>query len=484
MISPTRGAVRVSAWHRRALQAGYLAMVTTGLYLAFAHWAYDDPFITYRYAENLSRGLGLVYNPGERVLSTTSPLFALLLALLAFVPENIPLWANLISAASLAIGALSLFDLAKTWEMPLVGWTGLLLYPTFSLGLSTIGSETPLYLALCLGTFALYARGRYSWAGLVAALAVLARGDALLVPAILGLDYLLRVRRPIPWRAIGIFCAVLLPWVMAGWWYYGSPLPVTLAAKQGQGLMSISQKFAPGFLTVVGWYARSWLYRTEALLAVVGAGALAGRGRRWGLVLAWTALYFAAYTVLGVSRYYWYYAPLVPGFVILIGLGVNGLVHFIRGRAPRVKLHISSSGLAAIALLGTLQAVRLPDIRANNDERLPLYQAIGHWLNEHTPPEASVGLLEVGIIGFYADRAVIDFAGLLQPEVAGQFSPAATYDDTGLWAIERYRPDFLVLHDGGFPKMAAYAAEHCTLSHRFVGAEYDYGRDLIVFDCR
>jgi hypothetical protein len=26
---------------------------------------FDDAFITYRYADNLRRGLGLVYNPGE-----------------------------------------------------------------------------------------------------------------------------------------------------------------------------------------------------------------------------------------------------------------------------------------------------------------------------------------------------------------------------------------------------------------------------------
>ncbi len=39
------------------------------LYCAFAHWAYDDPFITFRYARNLRAGLGFVYNPGERVLS-------------------------------------------------------------------------------------------------------------------------------------------------------------------------------------------------------------------------------------------------------------------------------------------------------------------------------------------------------------------------------------------------------------------------------
>ena len=40
----------------------------------------DDAYITFRYARNLAEGLGLVYNPGEWVLGTTTPLWAILLA--------------------------------------------------------------------------------------------------------------------------------------------------------------------------------------------------------------------------------------------------------------------------------------------------------------------------------------------------------------------------------------------------------------------
>ena len=39
----------------------------------------DDAYITFRYARNLAEGLGLVYNPGEWVLGTTAPLWAMLL---------------------------------------------------------------------------------------------------------------------------------------------------------------------------------------------------------------------------------------------------------------------------------------------------------------------------------------------------------------------------------------------------------------------
>jgi len=39
----------------------------------------DDAFITYRYVRNILAGIGFVYNPGEQVLGTTTPLYTLLL---------------------------------------------------------------------------------------------------------------------------------------------------------------------------------------------------------------------------------------------------------------------------------------------------------------------------------------------------------------------------------------------------------------------
>ncbi len=229
----------------------YLAGTTLLIYSFFSHWGYDDPFITYRYAANLQHGLGFVYNPGERVLSTTTPLFTLLLALLGNLWPDLPHLANLLGAFSLALGGLFLWDLAHTWKAPLVGWSGLLLYPTFPLLATTLGSETLIYLAFCLGAFAFYARRRYSMAAVFVALAVLTRPDGILVVFVLVVHYLLRIRRPVPWLALALFLGLIIPWFAFAWVYFGSPLPVTLAVKQHQGAMAISQKFAPGLLTIL-----------------------------------------------------------------------------------------------------------------------------------------------------------------------------------------------------------------------------------------
>lgn len=473
----------------------YAVLVTTLLYTGFAEFHYDDPFITYRYARNLANGLGFVYNPGEPILSTTTPLFALLLAGLSYLWSDLPHLANLLGALGLAAGGLFLWDLARSWEAPLAGWAALLLYPSFPLLASTLGSETPLYLAFCLGALASFARRSYGFAGLFAALAVLARPDGALIPALLAVAYLFEMQPRHPWRAGLLFLGICLGWALFAWQYFGSPLPVTLAAKQHQGSMAISQQFAAGFLSTAAPYAQSWHYRLAAVLAFAGLAYLLWRSRRWSLLLAWTLLYFIAYSLLGVSRYYWYYAPLVPGFIALVGLGLHWLARPVRrlvrkaGRIQFVTIQYPgrlslAAACAVLALLLIGQAGDLWRFRHLPNPRYTVYREVGLWLNENTPPEAAFGALEVGIMGYYSDRPVIDFAGLIQPEVARQLAVDSTYTDAAVWAVERYRPEYLVLQDGLFTALEqSYLSSHCQPVQHFSKEVYAYDHNLTVYAC-
>lgn len=470
---------------------GWLAILySLGVFLSifalFSRWAYDDPFITYRYAENLAQGLGFVYNPGERVLSTTTPLFTLLLAALHGLWPDLHPVANLIGAFGLALGALCLWDLARIWQAPWVGYTFLLLYPTFGLLLATLGSETSLYLAFCLGAFTFYARQRYHLTALCAALALLTRGDGLLVAALLTAHNLLwawRERRPFPWSAVLLYLSLTVPWFLFATWYFGNPLPATLAAKQQQGSMAISQRFAAGLLTIARGYTAYGHYWAAAGLAAAGGVFVVARARRWILFGLWPVVYFASYTLLGVSRYFWYYAPLVPGFLVAVGLGFELL--WMGGQRWRPGWRgwrwLIGVCLLALALLQANDAVRLSGLV---DQRYRIYRAAGEWLRANTPPEAKVGTLEVGIIGYYARRPIIDFAGLIQPEVAKQLRLTSTYEDSARWAIRAYQPEYLVLGPTWFPNlMNDSLLLACSTQKTFPGGEYGYSGEIIVYQC-
>ena len=70
----------------------------------------DDAYITFRYARNLLAGNGFVFNPGERVLGTTTPLFTLILAAAA-----LPFGGSAAPFPGIAFAIATLFDLGA-WD--------------------------------------------------------------------------------------------------------------------------------------------------------------------------------------------------------------------------------------------------------------------------------------------------------------------------------------------------------------------------------
>lgn len=246
--------------------------------------------------------------------------------------------------------------------------------------------------------------------------------------------------------------------------------------------MAVSDSFAQGFLGVVRNYGRHPAYWAHGALALLGLGYALARAREWLPLFAWGPLYFASYALLGVSRYFWYYAPLVAVVVAAVGLGVAAIweqlpLWITRGWRGAALL------VAMVAILLWPQARGLWFLRKYLDQRAGIYREVGCWLNENTPSDASVGTLEVGIIGYYARRRMVDFAGLIQPAVARQMGRNTTYEDTALWAVQRYRPDYLVLGDGWFPALKEeVVSPRCETLQTFT--DEDYSGTLIVYRCR
>lgn len=473
----------IGQWVTRAdlLAAAWAALTAIALFAAFYQRAFDDPFITYRYSANLAAGRGFVYNAGERVLSTTTPLYTILLAFVRLAGLDLPLVSNAIGCASIAAGGWALWGLGRTWEVPVMGSAALVLYPIFPLLITTLGAETTFYVALILWGILFYARQRYFAAAAALALAALTRADGILVALVLAVDFLLLRRGPIPWRAVALYSVFGLAWASWSWSYFGSPFPVTLMAKRQQGRLMISQSFLEGAIALVAGYWRQPFYRLHFALAAIGLGALLLRHRRCWLLPGWSLLYFLAYVALGVSRYYWYYAPLVAGTIPVIALGIAALHDLSVRYAGRKAAMLLAVGLVLLAPVPQLQA--LNRVRQANDQRVAIYQEVGEWLQANTPTSASVGTLEVGIIGYYADRRMIDFAGLIQPETAMQLTPTTTYEDAAVWAVHRFQPNYLVLQDGLFPRLEQDQAvvDACREQARWSDQVYPF--QLVLYQC-
>jgi hypothetical protein len=306
---------------------------------------------------------------------------------------------------------------------------------------------------LILGGLWAYDCSHYDLSAFILAMAAMVRPDGVMAAVALGVVHLMR-RQPVPWRAVIVYVGLVGAFYTGLWIYFGSPLPVTLLAKQQQGQMAASMRFGSGFFDLLRQYARQPLYWLHGLLALLGLWQVLRKRRHWVPLLVWTALYFLAYTGLAVSRYTWYYAPLVPATVVLVAEGTVTLVRTLARAGPPQPL---KSGMAALLLVAVLTPLLTGTVWAgwHSDPRHHVYRDAGKWIQQHTPPGASIGALEVGIIGYYAQRPIVDFAGLIQPDVARQFESTSTYQDSATWTIQTYQPDYVLLHRNAFSSITA-----------------------------
>jgi hypothetical protein len=186
--------------------------------------AAEDAYITFRYARNLSSGNGLIYNPGERVMGFTSPLWAVWNALgIALVHDPVP-WSR---ASGLALDLLTLVVVVRLLERHATrtaAWcfAGFFaLWPYFS-AVSVSGMESPLMLALIVLGAALAARGS-AWSGPVLGALALTRPE--------GVASALVIAVWARWRDRAVALGVAGLGIGALWAYYGSPIPQSVIAK-------------------------------------------------------------------------------------------------------------------------------------------------------------------------------------------------------------------------------------------------------------
>ena len=75
------------------------------------------------------------------------------------------------------------------------------------------------------------------------------------------------------------------------------------------------------------------------------------------------------------------------------------------------------------------------------ETKVDVYERVGRWLNANTPPTATVGVTELGVMSYYAQRPTMDFLGLTQP----QYLSDIRHGDF-LAALLREQPDYVALN--------------------------------------
>lgn len=423
----------------------------------------DDTFIHLQYARHLAGGEGFVFNPGERVYGSTSPLWVALIADgIALGLDGLWTARALGLLATLASVVLFLQLMRRNLRLVELRCLATLVWAAhpWMIRWSVSGMETPLATALVLAGFVAFTEGR-QWGsrpvrtGALWALAALTRPEAVFllllwfVFLVIDTDSREGVRR--------LIAGLLPPALIYGGWlvfarlYFGTFWPNTLAAKIVGG---------------VGWeYLLETLRRqagivgySDAVLAGALVAALAFGGRRlWPsrpqaqrlLPWVWLLGLPVLYVMRGVPALSRYFVPLMP---VLAWLAWRSVERWWAGEEPGPEMRRGAAvlgiGLTILALVQgfyTYTNMVLPQVRSFSAGMRQSLVPWGEWFQANTRPGETVAAPDIGALGFHSRRRVLDLAGLVSPSMVPLLqreTPEDMVANFSFAAVER--PQYLV----------------------------------------
>lgn len=423
----------------------------------------DDAWIHQTYARNLARNGEWSFLPGQPSAGSTAPLWSLALALGHWLGTPSTAWA-------FGLGILCLIGIAFTGEHIFhsqtrlgggIPWLGIFLALEWHLVWAALsGMETALYAFLILIVFGWLFMQRPPWllAGLATGVIVWLRPDGF---TLLGPALFLAGMQAKSWRlriANGFqvllgFGLLFIPYLLFNHALAGNWWPNTFYAKQAEYAILQEIPVAQRFLSL-------------ASLPLVGAGSVLLPG--W-FYLAWTAwrrknwpvmaaiLWWLGYTFLYALRlpvtyqHGRYLIPAMPVFFILAASGWVEILHFLRSD-QRWRRVLRQTWILAIALVsagfyGMGALAYAEDVAIIESEMVQTAQ----WIAAHTTEEDVIAVHDIGAMGYFSRRKLIDLAGLVSPEVI----PMIRDEDRLKDYLDQLQVDYLVTFPGWYPRLVS-----------------------------
>jgi arabinofuranosyltransferase len=490
--------IRLSS-RSQILLLGFIALFSLGIYLLFSsltcHLGFplDDAWIHQTYARNLVEFGQWSFIPYQPSAGSTAPLWSAILAVGYALRLGPYIWTFL-------VGWLTL------WALSIVGYSGFrflapdhaswTLWAALGLALewhlvwaAASGMETLLFALIILWALVSLVRvscarsgpmegwkvGRLgqkraswlvrnisverAWLGLGAlvGISVWLRPDGVTLVGPAGLVLLTGSES---WRgklriatifALGfIFLAV--PYLLFNRALAGSWWPNTFYAKQAEYAI----------LRLLPFWRR---YRGELILPLVGAGALlipgfvfalyrAIRRRSWPILAA--GLWFLGYTGIYAWRLpvtYQHGRYVIPAVPVFFLVGLLGTAELLELDSPVFWQRISSRAwIAALgAVLGLFWVIGARTYA--NDVAIIETEMVStaKWVAENTPSDALIAAHDIGALGYFGQRDLLDLAGLVSPEVIPFIRDEI--------ALERYldaeKADYLVTFPDWYPVLSS-----------------------------
>ena len=316
--------------------------------------------------------------------------------------------------------------------------------------------ETPVVLLL-MG-LSLWALGsdRAIAIGVFVGLTVLCRIDGGIWAAVMILALGLKSPRKAAISALAAF-AVVLPWIVFATLYFGSFLPNSMLAKAvvrpgREGILLDGEhilKYALWYVKGTGFVASMYLYPLWVAVLSLGAYRLLRQNARdlWPVV-AFPFVYAFTMYAGRCPRFEWYLVPITYACMMLLGVGMMEVYRGVKRLIPARAQALVAASIVTAAVLWYCGAA-VPTMIRHMCPRAAIEDyvrtEVGKWLRDNTPEHASVAMEAIGYQGYYSQRRIIDFAGLVTPKVV-EFKRSTAkngqvFDDV----LRFFEPDYIVL---------------------------------------
>jgi len=481
-----------------------LIAVVTGVgvavYLGWARaagvwgFALDDAWIHQTYARNLAATGQFEFVPGQPSAGSTSGTWTLLIALGYLARIDFKGWTFALGTVCLAMTALGVWALTSLLfpgRLRAALAAGILCALEWHLIWSAAsGMETALFTALAmwlivqinLPRFKTQNQGDDLLTGIWCGVLVLTRPEGLLL---VGLVLLAQVglrgwTRRASWTSlvrtvIGI-AIPMIPWLTFNWLASGTPFPNTFYAKQreyAELLAAISLPQRIGRVLAAPFVGAQVLLLPGLVAALWSLIRQARKPESWPrfVPLVWAIAHLATYAVrLPVTYQHGRYEiPVIP---VLVVFGIGGTATLLRLSDARLWARVLSRA-AALSIIITQLAFVVVGARAYATD-VGIIEGemvnVALWLNAQAAPDDLVAAHDIGAIGYFTQRPLLDLAGLVSPEVIPFIR-----DEARLGELMRQRGAiYLVTFPSWYPHLtsqlrpvfagrAAQAPEHLTI---------------------
>ena len=392
---------------------------------------FDDSYITLKFASNFFKFGGITYDGTSYFSGATSPLHIVFIALLGLFLEIetaslvvgiaffifssllVYLWAfriyedrkiALLAGVMMSTSGWVIFDSLSGLETTTFMFFSLLTLYTFSIHENRLLYITPLFLSVLTrpeGWF--IACSIWGWQ---------------FIQAVYHKDSSIFKRMVTSWI---FFSMLMIPYLLLHLKATGSFLPNTAFAKAiffGEGYLTLPRK-GEFFKDGVELFYKKLLYPAPILIVplILFSRKLISMPYLWFYCIMFYAVYLLTFP--GATGHYWcrYQHIFIPIIIIAISSGAFELLKKCKKKASRISMvALIISSLVYNQSVSFVSAENTYSGATNCTKRSLLNLAL--WLNRHTHKDSLIALHDIGAVGYFSDRGVLDLVGLVNPEVS------------------------------------------------------------------